>query len=69
MNKDDHAELKGEVIKNMGNVSMNFKYFEFKAAEQGEKKEQINFSFPKYRSFEADAATLFYKNLSRIVKL
>lgn len=68
MNKDNIDEtLKSEVGKNMANVSMNFKYFQFRTFGLAEGDGITRFPFPKYRSFQADKASVFYKHISRII--
>ena len=67
MNNDTNDELKAEVIQNIGNVSMNFKYFDFRTFSREEKKHVFKFPFPKYRSYETNRASVFYKHISRTV--
>lgn len=58
-----------EMEKHLGNVSLNFRYFEFSTVEQKDQKLRIKFRFQKYRSFEVDAATVLYKPISRIISM
>lgn len=58
-------KLKEELINELENVSLNFRYFDFQYNPKTE-KEFINHLFPKYRSYKYRSATVFYKFISRL---
>lgn len=67
MNNNDNEDLRAEVIRNTGNVSVNFKYFKFRTLPGEETTYVFKFPFPKYRSYNANRASVFYKHISRTI--
>jgi len=69
MPENYNEELRTEMLRSTGNVSINFKYFKFRTYDLNEQVVILNYSFPKYRSFEGKGAPVFYKHISRMVDL
>ncbi len=69
MINNENKQLKTELTESLRNTSVNFKHFTFRSYNQAERPLVFKFPFPKYRSFEVNAASVFYKHISRTLNV